>query len=95
MDQMNECQISTPEELELKPQTRTRIDPIRTLMMNYLDQTNGKGDFNGCIEYLLEDAEVDQGAEGKILWTSYDGKPKTTKRKSMQNRFNNYKKEWK
>ncbi len=72
----------------------TKYDLIKTLMMRYLDQTNGKGDFNGCIEFLLEDTEVDQGAEGKILWTSYNGKLQKAKRKTMLNRLSNYKKEW-
>jgi hypothetical protein len=73
---------------------RTRSDPIRTLMMRYLDRTKGEGDLRGCIEFLLSDPEVQEGSEGEILWTSYSGKPQTAKRKTMQNRFYECKREW-
>ncbi len=76
-----------------QPQTRT--DPIKTLMMRHLDQTNGKGDFLGCIEFLLKDPDVDESDKGKILWTSYSGELQSATRKTMQNRFSECKKTWK
>lgn len=93
--------ISFPDDMapgiqsELNPEKQTRTDLIKTLIMRYLEKTEGKGDFPGCTIFLLEDPEVQEGSEGTIIWTDYHGKARTTKRKSIQNRFNKYKKEWK
>lgn len=73
----------------------TKSDPVKVLMMRYLDQTNGRGEFRECIEFLLKDPEMDEGDNGKILWTSYSGKPQNAKRKTLQNRLIDYRKEWK
>lgn len=71
----------------------TKTDPIRRLMVSYLDKTKGKGDFNGCWRYLLEDSEVDE-KRGRLLYTSYSGEHQKPLRKSVQNRFRDCKKQW-
>jgi hypothetical protein len=82
------------EVVNVSKKLRTRTDPIKSLMMRYLDQKDGKGDFRGCIESLLADPEIDEAENGKILYTSYNGKPQSVTRKTLQNRFSDYRKKW-
>jgi hypothetical protein len=74
--------------------TGTKTDPIKVLMMRFLNSTNGEGSFTECWEYLLSEPEIDEDVQGRILWTSYNEKPQRAKKKSMQERFRMYKKEW-
>ncbi len=88
-DQMNEYQISTTEEPE-----PTKTDPIKALMFRYFPQANGLYDFDRCMEFVLKDAEVDE-KNGRILYTSFNGKHQNPLRKSIEGRYNKYLKEWK
>jgi hypothetical protein len=84
--------LSLPETRTRK--TTTRTYPIKVLMMRYLDSTQGSGDLLGCIEYLLADPEIDEGINGKIIYSTYGGKRKSVTRKTLQNHFAKYRNEW-
>lgn len=83
----------TTKQNESEP-TQTRNTPLKILIMRYLKKTNGKDDFLECLEFLLEDAEVDEDGDGRIWYMSFSKKPQTPLISSVRKSFNKYRKEW-
>lgn len=73
----------------------TKTNLIKSLMLRYLDDTNGQGDFHGCIQFLLGNGVEKDDDESHFIWRSIGGEYQKNKKKTMQNLFSERKKEWK
>jgi hypothetical protein len=72
----------------------TKTNLIKFLMLSYLDDTNGKGDFLGCIQFLLKNGVEKDDEERHFIWRSTSGELQKNAKKTMQNLFSKRKKEW-
>ena len=87
--------VSVTDESNKEAKTTTKTDPIKILIFRYFAKANGLYNFDRCMDFVLEDPEVDEGENGRILYTSFSGKLQNPLRKTIQSRYNNYLKEWK
>lgn len=98
------CEAYPPSSLQLafkleavKPRADnqpTKTNLIKSLMLRYLDSTDGQGDFPGCIDFLLQNG-VEQDADGShFVWQSIGAGYQKNSKKTMQNLFSSRKKEW-
>ncbi len=72
----------------------TKTNLIKSLMLRYLDNTDGQGDFPACIEFLLKNGVEKDDEESHFIWRSTSGELQKNTKKTMQNLFSERKKEW-